>query len=125
MAVIDMANALYMRPKAGDEAQTASNVLDFGAGDNGGQGNYAGYLNFVSTKAGSASLEDSDDNSSWAAVANSTITLSGAGAASIVLPKHRRYVRGKLTTVTTVDCDLYIGAAVEPEVPAASDEGGE
>ena len=108
MAVIDRANSFYLK----DLAQAASNVLDFGAADKGGHGNFGGYLNVVATKAGSVKLQDSADGTTFADVAGSTITLGAAGAATIVLPPHRRFVKAVLTTLTSSDCDVYIGAPI-------------
>lgn len=108
MAVIDRANSFYLK----DLAQSASNVLDFGAADKGGHSNFGGYLNVVATKAGSVKLQDSADGTTFADVPNSTITLSAAGATSIVLPAHKRYVKAVLTTLTSSDCDVYIGAPI-------------
>ena len=96
MAVIDRANSFYLK----DLAQSASNVLDFGAADKGGHGNFGGYLNVVAT------------NTTFADVAGSTITLGAAGAATIVLPAHKRFVKAVLTTLTSSDCDVYIGAPI-------------
>lgn len=108
MAVIDRANSFYLK----DLAQSASNVLDFGAADKGGHGNFGGYLNLIATKAGSAKIQDSADGTTFADVPGGSITLGAAGAASIVLPPHKRYVRAVLTTITSSDCDFYIGAPI-------------
>lgn len=111
MAIIDKANAFYLRPLPGDTAQEESHVLDFGAAELGGENNLAGYL-VVNTSAaqGSVKLQDSENGRDFADVAGSTITVTAAGEKHIVMPKHRRYVKAVLTTLTAENTDVYIGA---------------
>jgi len=115
MAVVDRANAFFLRPLPGETAQTASKVLDFGAGTRGGKNNYGGYLNVMTTgTSGAVSLQDSDDETAWAAVPASTITVTAAGAYSTLLPKHRRFVRAVLGTgLTASNTDVFIGGVLD------------
>lgn len=132
MAVIDKANAFYLRPVNGGspftestavaydstyaaQAQADSNILDFGA-DTAASNHLTGFLNVVTTSeaGGTVKLQDSDNMGSWAEVAGSTVTLgAGVKAASIAMPAHRRYVKAVLDTLTSADTDVYIGARAD------------
>lgn len=133
MAVIDKANAFYLRPVNGGspftestavaydstyaaEAQAASNILDFGA-DTTASNHLAGFLNVVTTseEGGSVKLQDSDTlGGTYADVPGSTVTLAaGVKVASIAMPAHKRFVKAVLTTLTSADTDVYIGARAD------------
>jgi len=112
--IIDKANAFYLRPLDGESAQSASNVLNFGAADNGGKNNLGGFLNVVSSAAsGSVKLQDSANGTDYTDVPASTITVTAAGAYSIALPKHRQYVKAVLTTLTPSNTDVFIGGLAD------------
>lgn len=114
--IIDKANAFYLRPVAGDSAQTASNVLDFGTAEAAAKGNLAGWLNVVTTASGgSVKLQDSADNSTFVDLAGTTVTVSAAGTYCVAMPAHKRYVKAVLTTLTPSNTDVYIGARADVE----------
>lgn len=133
MAVIDKANAFYLRPATGsafnestamaydstygEQAQAASNILDFGAEHTSAAASLANYLNVVTTSedGGSVKLQDCDTlGGVYADVPGSIVTLAaGVKAASIAMPAHRRFVKAVLTTLTSADTDVYIGARAD------------
>ena len=130
MAVIDKANAFYLRPVNGGspftestavaydstygaEVQAASNILDFGA-ETSASNHLAGFLNVLTTGGESVTvtLQDSEDMSSWAPVADFTITTDKV--ASAAMPAHRRFVKAVLSPEgAAATTDVYIGARAD------------
>lgn len=100
--VIDKANAFILH----DAGQDASNVLNFGIGDKGGSGNYAGFVNYVFTgTAGSVKLQDSADGDTYADLTGTSHTFAAAGIVSILLPAHKQYVKAVITADGYDDID--------------------
>lgn len=133
MAVIDKANAFYLRPVNGASpftestavaydstyaaaAQAASNILDFGAATTASD-HLGGFLNVVTTAVGGGSVKLQDCatvGGTYADVPGSTVTLAaGVKVASIAMPAHKRFVKAVLTTLTSADTDVYIGARAD------------
>ena len=130
MAVIDKANAFFLRPvntgspftestavayddSYAAQVQAASNILDFGAPESGAY-NLAGYLNVLTAGGESVTvtLQDSEDMSSWAPVAGFTITTDKV--ASAAMPAHRRFVKAVLAPEgAAATTDVYIGARAD------------
>ncbi len=132
MAVIDKANAFYLRPATGsdynestamaydstaEQVQDESNILDFGAEHTSAAASLANYLNVVTTSeaGGSVKLQDAESlGGPYADVPGSTVTLAArVKAASIAMPAHRRFVKAVLETLTAADTDVYIGARAD------------
>lgn len=104
MSIIDAKLLLSDDQSIAATADT-TNTLDFG-GERELSNNYgAGYVNIVITTAVAGTsatfkLQDSVDNSSFADVAGTTVTLTGAAQGKIFtikLPKTKRYVKGVFT----------------------------
>lgn len=105
MSIIDAKLLLSDNQSISATADT-TNTLDFG-GERELSNNYhgAGYVNIVITTAVAGTsatfkLQDSADNSSFADVAGTTVTLTGAAQGKIFtikLPKTKRYVKGVFT----------------------------
>lgn len=105
MSIIDAKLLLSDNQSISATADT-TNTLDFG-GERELSNNYhgAGYVNIIITTAVAGTsatfkLQDSADNSSFADVAGTTVTLTGAAKGKIFtikLPKTKRYVKGVFT----------------------------
>lgn len=105
MSIIDAKLLLSDNQSISTTADT-TNTLDFG-GERELSNNYhgAGYVNIIitTTVAGTSAafkLQDSADNSSFADVAGTSVTLTGATKGSrftVKLPKTKRYVKGVFT----------------------------
>ena len=105
MSIIDAKLLLSDNQSISATADT-TNTLDFG-GERELSNNYhgAGYVNIVITTAVAGTsatfkLQDSADNTSFADVAGTTVTLTGAAQGKIFtikLPKTKRYVKGVFT----------------------------
>ena len=139
MAVIDRANAFYLRPVAeagecsamhydsevADEVQKASAILDFGEVDpstgfklhQASTSSIGGYVNVVTsgTAGGTVTLYHGDTlDAVDEAVPGGVITLAaGTKVASIAMPAHKRFVKAELATLTAANTDVYIGARAD------------
>jgi hypothetical protein len=110
MAIIDAKLELITN------ASLTSNVLDFDSADNGEHNNIHGFVNIlVSGGAGTVKLQDSADNSTFADIPNTTVTITGASKNIFVLPKHKKYVKAVATAAssggfTAGQVSVWIGA---------------
>ena len=119
MSIIDAKLLLSDNQSISATADT-TNTLDFG-GERELSNNYhgAGYVNIVITTAVAGTsatfkLQDSADNSSFADVAGTTVTLTTAQNGKIFtikLPKTKRYVKGVFTVSggTSGKATVFVG----------------
>lgn len=139
--IIDKANAFYLLPTElsgavntestavhyddanAPAAQSESNILDFGPID--AQSGFtkhparrnniaANLIVRTSGSSGSVKLQESDDMSSWSDIAGSTVTVAAAGTYAIPFPAFtKRYVQAVLTTLTSSNTEVFMGAVSE------------
>ncbi|MDR0741782.1 MAG: hypothetical protein LBF28_03340 [Rickettsiales bacterium] len=97
-----------------------SNVLDFGAANNGEHNNIHGFVNIrVSAGAGTVKLQDSADNSTFADIPNTTVTVAAGGfKGGFILPAHKRYVKAVATAASSGG---FVAGAVEAWIGADAD----
>lgn len=118
MSILD--NNLVLSDNQAAASADTTNTLDFG-GTRELSNNYkgAGYLNIVCTEdvAGTSLsfvLKDSADNTTFASLSETSVTLTGMDAGQSVvikLPETRRYVKGAFTanSITAGKFTVFVG----------------